>query len=113
MSLTVVMVQKQYQKKFVPGTKKRYHGTAVHFGNDIRERLEGPIIIFFPFSFVSLRKVGEWKAGMLKGGECGRSRDVWWGSRRYGIVTDLIFTTVRHIAREYKGILCSLQIPFS
>jgi len=31
---------------------------------------------------------------------------VWRGSRRYGLVTGLIFTTVRHIAREYKGIVC-------
>ena len=31
---------------------------------------------------------------------------VWRGSRRYGLVTHLIFTTVRHIAREYKGIVC-------
>jgi hypothetical protein len=31
---------------------------------------------------------------------------VWRGSRRYGLVTYPIFTTVRHIAREYKGIMC-------
>jgi hypothetical protein len=31
---------------------------------------------------------------------------VWRGSRHYGLVTYPIFTTVRHIAREYKGILC-------
>jgi hypothetical protein len=31
---------------------------------------------------------------------------VWRGSRRYGLVIGLIFTTVRHIAREYKGIVC-------
>jgi hypothetical protein len=33
-----------------------HHGTSVHFGNGIRERLEGPVI-FFLISFVSLRKV--------------------------------------------------------
>ena len=27
-------------------------------------------------------------------------------SRRYGLATGLIFTTVRRNAREYKGILC-------
>ena len=32
-SLAVVMVQSQYQQKCVPGTKKWYHGTSVHFGN--------------------------------------------------------------------------------
>jgi hypothetical protein len=31
---------------------------------------------------------------------------VWRSSRRYGLVTYPIFTTVRHIAREYKGIMC-------
>ena len=31
--LAVVMVQHQYQQKCVPGTKKWYHGTSVHFGN--------------------------------------------------------------------------------
>ena len=32
-SLAVVMVQSQYRQKCVPGTKKWYHGTSVHFGN--------------------------------------------------------------------------------
>ncbi len=50
------MVQKQYQQKFVPGTKKRYDGTTVHFRNGIRERLDGPVIFFFVW-FVFLRKV--------------------------------------------------------
>ena len=27
-------------------------------------------------------------------------------SRHYGLVTDLIFTTVRRIGREYKGMSC-------
>ena len=52
----VVTVQKQYQQKFVPCIKKWYYGTSVHFGNDIREHLEGPVIFFFVW-FVSLRKV--------------------------------------------------------
>jgi hypothetical protein len=36
----------------------------------------------------------------------GGAEKVWRGSRRYGLVTYPIFTTVRHIAREYKGIMC-------
>ena len=72
-----------------------HHGTSVHFGNGIRERLEGPVIFFLfrsslcerlhyldPFCVVTAPKIsdrgggsGEWKSGMVKGGECGRSRD--------------------------------------
>ena len=41
-----------------------------------------------------------------RGVSVGGAEMVWRGSRRYGLVTGLIFTTVRHIAREYKGIVC-------
>jgi hypothetical protein len=85
MMRTVVMVQKQYQPKFVPGTKKMYDSTTVHFDNNIRERLEGPVIFFLfglslcerlhyldPFCVVTVPNIsdrdggsGEGKTGMV------------------------------------------------
>jgi len=35
MILAVVMVQKQYEQKFVPGTKNWYDVSVVHFGNGV------------------------------------------------------------------------------
>jgi hypothetical protein len=95
MMLAVVMVQKQYDQKFIPGTKKWYDGTSVHFGNGIGERLEGPVIFFLfglslgerlhyldPFCVVTAPNIsdrgggsGEGKAGMVWRGECGRCSD--------------------------------------
>jgi hypothetical protein len=87
---------------FVPfrRTQKFHHNEA--------RALEGPIIIFFSFFFRLFAKgciisihFGSRKKIIMGGAEM-----VWRGSRRYGLVTYPIFTTVRHIAREYKGILC-------
>ncbi len=89
MSLTVVMVQKQYQKilylvqkngtmvqQYISATT--FESPMIFFRSSLCERLH----YLDPFCVVTAPKIsdrgggsGEWKAGMVKGGECGRSRD--------------------------------------
>jgi len=96
MSLAVVMVQKQYQKNLYlvqkNGTMVQQYISATAF----ESAWSVPLLFFFlflsslcenlhyldPFCVVTAPKIsdrgggsGEWKAGMVKGGECGRSRD--------------------------------------
>jgi hypothetical protein len=100
MLLTVVTVQKQYQQKFVPGIKKWYYGTSVHFGNDFREHLEGPVIffclvcLFAKGCIISIHFVwSRSRKSVTESVGVGRGRQVWyrWGEcpRWFDGVTDV------------------------